>query len=227
MKNGSELVISDVFEGRGGVFSPIVTISAPIYDRNQFNGFALAALKIDHINSIIKRIAGNRMGEITIIDSKYKVIASTVPGRDVLTLYRADSFWDLLEIENGLFQGFRKEDAQRAEMTKWNNSVFIKAIPTSINENWQIIVEIATRPFITQLNQFYISGLLFLFLLSIVSIILSIIVSTATVKSLLQLQRSSQDLSEHIEKGETVESWPKAEVARSSLEVAKLDPKGL
>ncbi|NQU66122.1 MAG: hypothetical protein HQ517_17830, partial [SAR324 cluster bacterium] len=222
LKNGSGPVISDIFQGRGGVFSPIVTISAPIYQQKQFNGFALAALNVDHIRNIINRVADNRMGQVTIIDSAQNIIASTVTDRNVLTPYKIRDVWDIVEVEDGIYQGFRQADAQLSEMRKWNNSAFIKTFPSPINERWTIIVEIATRPYIADLNEFYIVSLLFLFLLSVGSIVLSLFISSVIVRPLLQLQQMSTDLSKRVEKGKLIGTREKLDISVSSLELAQL-----
>jgi signal transduction histidine kinase len=222
LKSGRELVISDIFLGRGGVFSPIVTISAPIFNDQQFNGFVLAALKTDHFQNIIKRVAENRKGQITIIDSQQKVIASTAPNRSVLTPYEIENVWDVEEVGDGMYQGFRKEDAQLAQMRKWNKSAFIKTFPLPFNEHWTIIVEIPTQPYIAELNNFYILSLFFLFILSVGSIILSMFISSAIVKSLLQLQYMSTALSKRVENRKLADTWEKVSVSKSSLEIAQL-----
>jgi len=222
LKSGSERVISDVFQGRGGVFLPIITISAPIYDQKHFSGFVLAALKTDHIKSIIKRIADNRSGSVTIIDSKRHVIASTMSNRPVLSSYNIKTSWDTIKVGNNTYQGFRKQDAQLSGMKKWNNSVFIRTSLAPFNKDWTIIAEIPSHEYIVELNRFYVSSLLFLFILSTGSIVLSSFISFTMVRPLLQLQNTATALSNRIEEGKTMNKWEKSKVSKSSLEVAQL-----
>ena len=207
LKGGIELVVSDVFRGRGGVFSPIVTISAPIVNQDNFNGFTLAALKIAHIESIIKRVSANRLGNVTVIDGNQNVIASTFPGRKTMTEYNHHALWDVVAIDNGIFQGFRRADSSLSQIRKWNNSVFFKTLPVTINKQWRIIIEIKTRNYIQELDRFYIASMLFLFILSLGAVVLSIFIANLMVSSLLRLQQASSDLPGRIENGERIQ-WP-------------------
>ncbi len=207
--NGAKLVISDVFQGRGGVFSPIVTISAPIEKQDRFDGFALAALNIEHIKKIIGRETINRQAMVTVIDSQKQVIASTIPGRKALDSYDYEAVWDISKSKDGIRQGFRKEDSALSQIRKWNNSVYLKAIPVPANKDWTIVVEIRMLPHIKRLNQFYMSSLLFVFVLSVIAIALSTLAANRLVSSILRLQNSSNDLPLRTEKGEAI-SWPRS-----------------
>ncbi|MBT4091430.1 MAG: GHKL domain-containing protein [Deltaproteobacteria bacterium] len=222
LKSREKFVISDVFQGRGGVFLPIVTISASIYQNNQFNGFTLAALKVDYIRTIIQRIANNHSGQITLIDSEQKVIASTTPSRAVLTSYKIDDVWKIADIGNGIIQGFRMQDAGSSQMKQWSNSVFIKKFPAPVNPRWTIIVEVSTQPHISKLNSFHITSLAFLFILSVGSILLSSLVSSGIVRPLLHLQNTTANLADQIENAEMAPTWKKADISSSSMEVAQL-----
>lgn len=209
LKGGQKMVISDVFRGRGGVFSPIITLSSQILREGEFNGFALAALKIGHIKDIIDRIAVNRSRNVTIIDSRQQVIASTVTNRQVLNEYNYKNVWDVTKVEDGIFHGIRKEDAVLSEIKKWNNSIFIKPFRAPFNDKWTIILEVSTKPYILELNQFYIFIMLLIFCLSVASVMLSIFISSLFVKSILQVQQASSHLPKRIEEGEEIE-WPRS-----------------
>lgn len=209
LKSGRDLVISDVFQGRGGVFSPIVTISKPVRYQGEFNGFVLAALKIDHITNIIERVSVNRSVNVTVTDSKQNVIATTVAGRKVLDRFDYKTSWDYTESDYGAFHGFRKEDRKLSQIGKWNNSSYFTTLAAPINPQWTIVVEIGMKPYIQQLNQFYILSLFFIFVFSVVAVVLSMFVSNTIVNSILRLQKASSDLPKRLEKGEEI-NWPRS-----------------
>ena len=79
--------MSEVLMGRGGVFAPIVTLSAPIIRQGRFAGFTLGALDLSHIQGLLIPYSKNRDMIITIIDSFSQVIASTAPERPPLHLW--------------------------------------------------------------------------------------------------------------------------------------------
>lgn len=70
-------VISDVFRGRGGVFSPIVTVSVPIMKDGRFRGYVLGALNLDRMSSWLESFVRPWGAEATLIDWSGAVIAST------------------------------------------------------------------------------------------------------------------------------------------------------
>ena len=156
LKEGSKLVISDIFMGRGGVFSPIVTISAPIHNQNEFNGFVLAALKTGYIKDIITRVAVNRLIDVTIVDGNRKVIASTKQEMEAMEVFENEKHWDFSEIDKGIFHGFRKKDRSQSEIVKWNNSIIMKSMQLPLKPQWTIAVQISMHSFIERLNRFYI-----------------------------------------------------------------------
>jgi PAS domain S-box-containing protein len=207
LRNGSELVVSNVHQGREGVFSPFITISAPILKQNSFNGLTLAALKIAQIEKIIKRVSANRLGNITVIDGNQIAAASTVPDRKTMTRYNHYELWDVVAMGDGVFQGFRKADSGLSQIKRWNNSIFFKIFPATANTQWQVIVEINTKSYIQALDRFYIASMLFIFVLSVVAVVLSVFIARLLVRSLLQLQQASSDLPGRIENGERIQ-WP-------------------
>ncbi|NUN13361.1 MAG: response regulator [Myxococcales bacterium] len=84
VKTERKTVVSDVFPGRGGVFEPIVTISAPIPSNGGFMGFALGAVNLGAISRILLGVSRDYGPDILLVDSKNLVIATTNKHVDVM-----------------------------------------------------------------------------------------------------------------------------------------------
>lgn len=184
---------------------PIVTISSAIRNNGQFTGFSLAALKMEHIREIITREAFNRQVRVTVIDSRNMIIASTEPERKTLDRFDINTLWDFSPAGDGVLQGFRKADHSLSQVRKWNNSVFLKVMPVPVNGSWSIIIDMPILPHIQRLNQIYSSSMLFVFILSVISVFLSHLVSSTIVNSIIRLKQSSRDLPQRIKRSEDID----------------------
>ncbi|MCG8337900.1 MAG: ATP-binding protein [Proteobacteria bacterium] len=206
LQEGASFLTSGSSQGRGKVFAPIVTISAPVDEKGQFNGFVLAAVKTNHIHEIIVRENIKKRALITVVDDRKRVIISTVSGRNVADLYDYKKEWDISKLRNGIWQGFRKEDRAQPQLKMLNNSIFFKTLSVPINNRWKVILEKPMHPHIKQLNRFYSYSMLFVFVFSVISVLLSSFVSKVIVRSILRLQETSKNLPARIEKGESI-TW--------------------
>ncbi len=209
LKKGSSLVISSEFKGKGEDFTPIVTICVPIFDEGAFNGFAQAALKVDHIKEILTWVSTSRQGIVTLVDNHNKVIATTATDRKVLTHFNFIENLDIAAFSGGALHGFRKKDRNISAMAKWSNSIFLKTFPVPFNEEWTIVVEISAYKYIRQLQKFYVYAMLFVFALSLVAIVISNGLSNAILKSIFNLQQASKNLPKRIERGEAI-TWSRS-----------------
>ncbi len=86
-KESLQLVISDVFAGRGGVSEPVVNISAPIMSGRQFQGIAGGALDLGYISQRIQALTTYTNIHVTIVDRNRHVIASTRSANAVMQEY--------------------------------------------------------------------------------------------------------------------------------------------
>jgi two-component system cell cycle sensor histidine kinase/response regulator CckA len=80
-------VISEVFVGRGGVRTAIVTLGAPVLDDlGMLRGFAVGALDLGRLRGHLHRLRerGDDAIDVTLIDGSGRVVASTVEGVEPL-----------------------------------------------------------------------------------------------------------------------------------------------
>jgi len=179
-------VVSKAFTGRGGVFSPIITLSAPILKDNRFIGFALGALDLTRILKIIKLYGNNGQYNLTLIDSENQVIASTVSGRDFMQFFDLTKFGTLKSYGGSLYQWI-PSDKNLPAMICFKESfyVFEKIISDSLK--WKLIIEYPIAPQRKYLYIHYIRYLLILLIFTIVTFLLAFIISKNLSKPLSEL----------------------------------------
>lgn len=133
-------VISDVFRGRGGVFSPIVTVSVPIMKDGRFRGYVLGALNLDRMSSWLESFVRPWGAEATLIDWSGAVIAST--RRTLRTLER---YGDLDRAEPSPLGPeillIPPTNRDLPPMERWQHSSYVRQAGVAEGFGWKLVVE--------------------------------------------------------------------------------------
>ena len=204
-------VISEVFKGRGGAFSPIVTLSAPIIRQGRFAGYTLGALDLSHIQELLKPYSNNRDIIITIIDSSSQVIASTSPERPPLHLWDLKRKGEVHPISANLFR-WSPDDKNLPSMTLWRRSFFVKETPVEDNISWTLILEAPIAPQQQRLYAIYIKNLSIMAVLVALTLLLALALSRWLSRPLEQLAGVTTDLPDKIMDHRSI-SWPESSAA--------------
>ncbi len=164
-------VVSDVFLGRGGIFEPIVTLSAPILNNGQFKGFALGALNLKRVLKIIEPYGETGNRNITLTDARDRIIASTDPKRKFMKTLKPNGGGVHQPVQNMVYQRF-PDDEHLPEMTRFKLSYYMHVSVIDDDLAWKLIVEEPVAPLQVQIYTHYVrdlfvalclAGLLFLF----------------------------------------------------------------
>ena len=140
LKAGRSVVLSKVFMGRGGVFSPIVTLSAAVVVENQFKGYALAALDLARIRNLVDQYSQEGQYRITLSDSENRIISSSVSGREPMQYYDSRQSGHL-KPHGQSFYLWSPDDTRLPAVTRFKRSLYVTEDLVSEHLPWKIIVE--------------------------------------------------------------------------------------
>ncbi len=204
MKATGRAVISDVFEGRGGVFSAIVTLSVPIIKEKKFSGYVLGAVNLDHIRERLITFNQPWPFRTTLLDRNKTVIAST---RD-----------DLKPLQTFAQGGTRRPgppgskvsilsfaDPGLPPMEQWRQSFFVRELPFSDDIPWTIVVESPLAPFRDQLYRIQIGSFALILVLMLLAVAVSLVLSGALVGPLRRLAAVTSNLPSRVSVKERVD----------------------
>ncbi|NOX32505.1 MAG: PAS domain S-box protein [Deltaproteobacteria bacterium] len=194
LKATRKLVVSKVFMGRGGVFSPIITISAPIMHKNQFLGYALAALDLSKVKEIIQKYSKKEPYRITLTDSNNKLIASTIRNLKPLGIYDPNKFCSIVKIEDKIYRRYPSLK-NIPKLMQYKNSFYVFKSTLPDHLQWKLIVEYPVE--LQQINLFetYIKYFSTVIVLMMISILPAGFISRALSKPLIELADSTSIIS--------------------------------
>jgi len=133
-------VLSEVLLGRGGIFSPIVTLSAPMIVADQFKGFALAAIDLTQLRYLIDQYSQQGRYQITLCDQDQHVITSTVSGREAMQYFDHRQTGNLKSYGSSFFL-WSPAAQNLPAMTRFKKSLYVNEELISDHLPWKIIVE--------------------------------------------------------------------------------------
>jgi PAS domain S-box-containing protein len=179
-------VVSEVFLGRGGVFSPIVTLSAPVLKNDRFLGFALGALDLERIQRIIELYGKEGQYKLTLTDSDEYVIASNVPERKFLTVFSRRQF-GALNFYNDSFYKWLPPDENLPAMIRFKKSFYGNERFISDDLKWKLIVEYPVALQQNYLYTLYIRYLCIILILASITFLLVFVISKRLARPITEL----------------------------------------
>lgn len=194
LKSTHNSVISNVFLGRGGVFSPIITISSPILKDGEFLGYALAALKLEGVNQIIQKYAKKEQYYLSLTDKNDRLIASTIQDLKPLEPYNIDKIYHTQKINDKLYQTtVLKTEKTKLKQHMGSNYVFKSHI--SGNLGWNLIAEYPVSLQQEKLFSVYIKYFSVVILLILISVLLIGLISKELSAPFIKLTESTSVIS--------------------------------
>ncbi|MBN2737658.1 MAG: response regulator [Spirochaetales bacterium] len=216
LRDTVEPLVCDVYPKKGGGSEPMVPICAPIINNDEFRGFVFGLLKLDYLNTLLKRLHNSTTIDRILVDKKKNIIASTLD-QENLSHYIPRNYWLLNEMNDNIFHGYQRGYEKLSSMEKWNNSIYFRMIPVGYRGSWSLIVEKPAGAYIFRLTGFYIIGFSIMLGLIILSIVIALFVSKKLLRPIMVLQQVTVNLTEEIQDNQTI-SWPET----GMIEVAEL-----
>ncbi|KGP71144.1 EAL domain-containing protein [Pontibacillus yanchengensis] len=162
VKETNDIVISEVFVGRGGITTPTVTINSPIQNKGRFQGHVTGALNLEYVNHLLINEQQDKQLELTLLDQNQQLIASTNSEKEVLSKFNAPPNSIEQEVEQTISL-FKPDQENMAAMNRWKQSFYrseekLEAVP------WTILVDAPVRFYQQKLYNVYVK----IFLLSVI-----------------------------------------------------------
>jgi PAS domain S-box-containing protein len=204
-------VVSDVFQGRGGVFMPIFTISVPIVEEGKLSGFGLGALNLDRMRKVFEQSTRDNNLIFTVVDENNNVVCSTASGNPSLAPLKQKSGGRVLSTgkDVGLWTPSNKRNISIMEI--WKEAVYFVALPIK-GTPWRLLTEMPVAPIQGHLYRSTIINLLFIFCLFAVAIVVSEIVSKLLTRTPVGLAAISKDLPGKLERSAEI-VWPESNIS--------------
>lgn len=204
MREKHQFVVSDVFLGRGCVNEPIVVVGSPIMISGEFTGAAVGVLNLNYVTTELKKLANNRLMNVTIVDRNDRVIASTRDDLAVMNPYNWAEWGEASEIIGGLYHWF--PDAIRNPMNRWGESSYFKIMTIPELGDWSVIVEAPIAPYRDRLYSYYIKIFSVLLACGLIFIFISNVISEIIVRPIKLLTHTTTNLPEKIAENQSV-NW--------------------
>lgn len=209
LKATEEPVVSEVFQGRGGVFSPIVTISVPVLVDKEFQGFALGAVNLDRVRQLLQPFR-EREAEITLVDTEGRGAASTVPARAAMQVFDRKKGGVTRPLKASVYQ-WMPADPKLPAMLRWKGSFLVKETVIAPDLPWTLIVDLPLASLQKQLYHSYLRNLAIMLGLVVPALLLALVLSGWIARPLAHLARATSDLPGQLS-GEPL-AWPDSSAA--------------
>ena len=186
LKTDRKPVLSKVFQGRGGVFSPIITLSAPVIVEGKFKGFALAALDLTKLRKILEAYSRQGHYKVTLIDVGNRIIASNVSERAPMADFNNRQVGEIEAIDASFFL-WTPTGQDLPAMTRYKRSWYIYEEVISPDLPWKILIESPVAGQQMVLFRLYSRYLTTILICTAVTFLLASIISTGLASPLTHL----------------------------------------
>jgi len=200
-------VVSEVFMGRAAINSPIVTIGVPVIRENRWVGCSSGTLDLGRIQNILRPYQLNKVaGNLTLTDSKNRVIASTMPERTPLKV------WDWKEsgmsqvLDNRMYL-LSPNDKPLNIIARWQQSYYVQESSVGPELPWKLTIVAPVAPLQFILYALYVKNLAIVACLVTVALLLSYLFSHRLTRPLIQLAQVTADIPDKLAKDKGID-WP-------------------
>ncbi len=210
LKASRRPVMSEIFEGRGGVFSPIVTISVPVLKVKQFRGYVSGALDIRPLRELLKQYGDGDGIRITLTDARHRVIASTSP--NLHPMQKADfRKTGRISALNARVYQWLPDQRDLPAVTRWQRSFYVRETQVGEDIPWNLIIMLPLAPYMQQLFAIYLHDLTVIVVLCIIVLLLAVFLSKWLSRPLVSLAAVTNHLPKKVLNHQNL-TWPKSGV---------------
>lgn len=163
MQETHQAAISDVFRGRVGVPSLIITYGVPIIRGGEFNGYAEGVLNLNYLGALLVRIRGDAetAPDVTVLDRAMQVVASTnaeqyPAGQSLAEILAAREDLILRRYDSGVYQWVSEAAYTQPAMNRWGASIYARETEFADEWGWSLIAEAPAAPYQSQLYSRYL-----------------------------------------------------------------------
>jgi signal transduction histidine kinase len=201
-------VVTDVYRGPLGRREPVVAIAAPILRGGEVSGFAVGALDLQQLKSLLELYAPSAAAGLTLVDDRRVVIASTMPNLLPLSPFRAAG--EQRPLGGGRYHRFPEPEGEPA-INRWRGSVYGREVALGAPP-WHLRVELPVGPMQTFLQERYLQAFAAMLGVCVLALVVSATMASLLARSLARLTEATTGLPERLASGE-LPAWPRSRVA--------------
>lgn len=203
--------VGDVAMGRIGAPAPSLPLLAPIIVNGHYRGACGGVVNFERLTEQLRILVKGRYSEITIIDDKGKVVASSSGKRLPMQAFSRPTGGETRNLENGIYQWIPKMERNTPALQRWRGSLLVKEVRLNDETPWTIVVEGSLQPHLDMLWELSINDFLLLWGVIILTFVASHFLSKRFVSSLQKLATISTDLPSAIQ-SKTEVTWPETKI---------------
>jgi signal transduction histidine kinase len=204
INNTLQPTLSDVLPGRK------VILSVPLLKDNRFRGLIVAELELNGIDELIKSNIDERGLQITLVDRRKSVIASTQSERVTMQTFDRRKDGEIRLIAPMTYQ-WLPIAGSRLVMVRWSNSFFVQETLIDSQLPWNLIAELSAKPQVHYIERVHTNSLAILMLISAIALIFATLLSRRLVSPLSKLAQVTTNLPHKLLEQELID-WPNSSV---------------
>ncbi|WP_242029127.1 ATP-binding protein, partial [Coleofasciculus sp. FACHB-712] len=204
INNTLQPTLSDVVNGQK------VILSVPVLRDNRFRGLVIAELDLNGIDELLKSNIDERGLQITLVDRRKSVIASTLSERVAMQTFDRRKDGEIRPIAPMTYQ-WLPISGSRLVMVRWNNSFFVQETPIDSQLPWTLIAELSATPDVRHIERVHTNSLAILMLISAIALIFATLLSRSLVGPLSKLAQVTTNLPHKLSEQELID-WPNSPV---------------
>ncbi|MRR36301.1 sensor histidine kinase, partial [bacterium] len=185
---------------------PRLALFAPIIIDREFRGYCTGVVEISRLAEQLRIIAGNQATEITLLDRKRQVIASTDTSLRMMEQLEPNRKMERRPMDEGVTQ-FVPRTKGRSDLQRWHLASFGMDSPLNADVPWSIVISAPMRPFLAELEQNASRGFALVLVLILFSIATAQAASAAFTRPIARLDEISSTLPVDVIRHQEAE-WP-------------------
>ncbi|CAG0959742.1 two-component system, OmpR family, sensor histidine kinase KdpD [Geobacteraceae bacterium] len=172
---------------------PRLALFAPIVIDGKFRGYCTGVVEISRLAEQLRIISGNRAMDITLLDRKRQVIASTDPARRMMEHVGPNQGKERRQLTEELYQ-FIPLSRGFSDLQRWQLASFGMDSPLNADVPWSIVITTPMKPFLEGLQNNASRGFALLLALILFSIATAQAASAVFTRPIAQLEQISETL---------------------------------
>ncbi|WP_016952288.1 ATP-binding protein [Anabaena sp. PCC 7108] len=194
---------------------PVVLLGVPILRDTKLMGAVFTEIDLSNITNLLQSNLGEEKLDITLVDQKQTVAASTKPeliGNHIFN-WRKDGRVEQIGTQT---YHWRPTTGSPVVMVQWQNSLFVKESVISEIIPWRLIVQMTAISHVRQIEWFHTRNMAILLFVSGVALISATLVSRQLVKPLSQLAEVTTNLPNKLLEQKPI-NWMQSQVSELAL----------
>ncbi len=209
LRNTLKPVVSEVLMGRGGIFSPVFTISVPVVRDGSLAWFGLGAVDLEKLHNHLAIF--NPMDDLSLVDQNGNIIVSTNRSKKPLTPIAGTDDGTIVNLSSNVSLWVPGKVKNVSIMTVWKGAYYLTRLPID-GTNWILVTKNPINPIQKHLYDITIWGMGGIAVLYGLSMLLALVFSRRFARSTEALSIITKDIPLKIEK-ENIIVWPQVDTA--------------